>query len=192
MNFSGHLKGGLVAGTVTVALALGTGYTEVDVAALEGLVTAPLDSGPFRTLVGLFLSTGFMALFPDLDVGSIPQRWFLRIMFALLLLVHLAGRADLFAVMAFATLLPMLHKHRGWTHWKITPWAVALFLAVVHEVFRARAAWFGDFAWANVGEFLGDYWLYVLGAVLGHYTHLLLDMRKVRWLPFIHNAPGHH
>jgi len=192
MNFEGHLKGAVVAGAGAVALAVVTGYAPLDGDDLNALIAAPLDSHPFWLLGGIFASAGFMALFPDLDTASIPQRWFLRMMFVLLVLAHLAGRDDLFAVLAFAALLPLLHKHRGWTHWKLTPWLVAVFLAVVYEVFRARAAWFGGFSWQNVGGFLAEYWMFVLAAVMGHYTHLLLDRRSVRWLPFVRNPPNHH
>lgn len=191
MNFRGHFAGGIAAGTVAASLAAVSGALEIG-----GLDIPPGEAGAIPAglahVGGVFTTAWFMALFPDLDTASVPQRWFLRGMFALLVAVLAWGRMDLFAVLAFATLLPLIHRHRGWTHWKAAPWAVALFLAAAYEYLRAEASWFSGFSWENVGDFLLAYWQYVAACVIGHYTHLLLDSRRVRWLPFIRNPDGHH
>lgn len=190
MNFRGHFAGGLAAGAVAGSCALIAGQLELGGA-------APLDimggePGGVTHFGGVFAAAWFMALFPDLDTASVPQRWFLRGAMLLLVAALLAQRMDLFVLLAFASLLPLIHHHRGWTHWKITPWLIALFMAIVHETLRAEASWLMGFSWHNVGRILQAYWLYVLACVMGHYTHLLLDSRRVRWLPFIRNPEGHH
>ena len=182
--------GALAAGGGAVSLALATG----------GLIQG--GAGQFEVLGdgadglaqigGVFATAWFMALFPDLDTASIPQRWFMRAMFALLVAALAWGRMDIFAVLAFATILPLLHRHRGWTHWKVTPWLVALFLATVYEFLRARESWVFEFSWENVWAFLREYWHYTAACVIGHYTHLLLDSRRVPLLPFIRNSRAHH
>ena len=190
MNFRGHFVGGAVAGAAAGALMLVSGYSGLGGAGTAEALAGSNEAGAH--LVGVMLTAWFMALFPDLDTASIPQRWFLRGMFALLIAALAWGRLDLFVLLAFAALLPLIHRHRGWTHWRITPWVIPLFLASIHEYLRAQSSWFLGFSWENVWEFLGRYWIYVAASVLGHYTHLLLDSRRVKWLPFVRNSEGHH
>ena len=106
--------------------------------------------------------------------------------------VLLLGRLDLFVVLAFGALLPLIHRHRGWTHWKVTPWVVSLFLASAHEYLVTRDAWFRSFSPGGVWEAMERYWPFVFACVAGHYTHLLLDSRSLKWLPFIRNPADHH
>jgi len=189
MNFGAHAAGGVVAGVVAAGVA-GIASAGEQAPAMFGELEGVLGTGAFA--VGCFGAAFLMALFPDLDTASIPQRWYLRIMFAGLVASMLAGWMELFVVLALVALLPLLHRHRGWTHWRITPWGVAVLLAVAHEYAEARASWFSSFSWEAVGGLLLEAWPFVLACVLGHYTHLLLDSRSVRWLPFVRNAPGHH
>ena len=106
--------------------------------------------------------------------------------------MHFTGRHDLFVIIAFCALLPVLHQHRGWTHWKITPWVVAVFLAIVQEYFLSQQRWYKGFEWGNVIDLLKSYWLFVLACVCGHYMHLFLDARTMSWLKFIRNDANHH
>jgi len=77
MNFQAHLQGGLVAGSIAVGVALGTGYAEWQSDSLQRFLDQPLDFGqPISLLLSLFVTAVFMALFPDLDTTSVPQRWF--------------------------------------------------------------------------------------------------------------------
>ena len=75
------------------------------------------------------LGTAF-ALFPDLDVASVPQRWFYRAAAALLLVLISQGRAGDAALLGLLALLPLMHRHRGWTHrwWAVPLVPLALFL----------------------------------------------------------------
>ena len=189
MNFGGHAMGGVVAGFAAAAVA-GVAGAGSGAPAMFGELEEVLGTGAFSA--GCFGAAFLMALFPDLDTASIPQRWYLRIMFAGLVASVLAGWMELFVVLALVALLPLLHHHRGWTHWRLTPWGVAFLLAVAHEYADARASWFSSFSWADVWALLLEAWPFVLACVLGHYTHLLLDSRSVRWLPFVSNSPGHH
>ena len=193
MNFQAHLQGGLVAGSIAVGVALGTGYAEWQSDAWQRFLDQPLDFGqPISLLLSLFVTAVFMALFPDLDTTSVPQRWFFRAMFVMLAILYFQKELEVFCLLAFVTLLPVMHKHRGWTHWKVTPWLVALFLAIIWEYFRVQDTWRDRFSWENVWVALHNSWAFVFACVLGHYTHLLLDSRRIRLLPFIRNKPQHH
>lgn len=110
----------------------------------------------------------------------------------MLAILYFQKELEVFCLLAFVTLLPVMHKHRGWTHWKVTPWLVALFLAIIWEYFRVQDTWRDRFSWENVWVALHSSWAFVFACVLGHYTHLLLDSRRIRLLPFIRNKPQHH
>ena len=193
MNFQAHLQGGLVAGSIAVGVALGTGYAEWQSDAWQRFLDQPLDfEQPISLLLSLFVTAVFMALFPDLDTTSVPQRWFFRAMFVMLAILYFQKELEVFCLLAFVTLLPVMHKHRGWTHWKVTPGVVAVFLAIIWEYFRVQDTWRDRFSWENVWVALHSSWAFVFACVLGHYTHLLLDSRRIRLLPFIRNKPQHH
>ena len=193
MNHSGHTIGGIIAGGAVCFLASKTGDVELGWETLDQIKDSPLSpTQNTKTLLGLFMTTLFMSLFPDLDVHSVFQRWFFRIMFVLLGVLYFTGRYDLFVIVAFCALLPVLHQHRGWTHWKITPWAIAVFLAVIQEYFLAQHSYLNSFEWQNVLVLLKKYWLFVLACVSGHYMHLFLDARSMHWLKFISNGADHH
>ena len=193
MNFRGHLTGGLIAGGIATGVSLGAGYVSLNTESIQQFVAQPFHwEGEIQTLIGIYVTTLFMALFPDLDIGSIPQRWFFRGIFLLLVILYFQRQMELFSFFAFVAILPVMHKHRGWTHWKITPWLISLFLAVIIEYFETKGDWAGNFSWENVLSFLQEFWGYVFACVLGHYTHLLLDSRKIHWLPFISNSKNHH
>ncbi len=193
MNHTGHVAGGIIAGGAVCFIASLTGDVELGWDTLNELKDSPLSpTQNTRTILGLFLTSLFMSLFPDLDVHSVFQRWFFRIVFILLGVMHFSGRHDLFVIVSFCAIMPLLHQHRGWTHWKITPWAIAVFLAVVQEYFLAKNRWSSSFEWENVVDLLRNYWLFVLACVVGHYMHLFLDARSMRWLKFISNDSNHH
>ena len=193
MNHSGHVVGGVLTGGAVCYLASATGNAEFSWEALREITESPLSpTQNTKTVFGLFTTTLFMALFPDLDIQSVSQRWFYRIVFVLLGVMHFTGRQELFVIVAFCAVLPVLHQHRGWTHWKVTPWVIALFLAVVQEHFLAQERINGEFALDNVLELLQHYWLFVVACVAGHYMHLFLDARSMRWLKFISNDANHH
>ena len=197
MNFVGHAVGGVAAGAAAMLLA-GTLASVPGVAEVGGDTLTDmdlLDSGAY--LVGSFCTAFLMALFPDLDTASIPQRWYMRVLLLAMLWALWSERMALFTVLALAAPLPMLHKHRGWTHWPITPWLVALALATAHEYVATHDAGilmrlFHRFSWESVGESLLTYWPFVVAAVLGHYTHLLLDGRMLRGLGLFQRKAGHH
>lgn len=210
MNFKGHLTGGVVTGglvaVATAALATGDWATG-DWAAVSFTEAVPHVTGatvplwlatltspdqPLARAFILFALTVSMALFPDLDTRSTPQKWYLRVMFLALVALLLTGRHDGFILTALLLPLPLLHKHRGWTHWKITPWLFVFTLATLHEAAYARDTFFYRFDPVEIyGRAIQDWPLY-LAIVAGHATHLLLDTRTSRLFPSLRNAPKHH
>ena len=178
MNFSGHLVGGVIAGGAVVGLAMITKNNTMEVGSVSQLFSQQVwQSGDAKALIALFLITCFMALFPDLDLPSIQQRWFYRVILVVLAVLFLLRQSEMFALVTILVLLPVIHKHRGWTHWYITPFFIAIMMAMIFEYERSAQSWFGGFSIDNVLQYLKTYWIFVIGCVLGHYTHLLLDSK---------------
>jgi hypothetical protein len=193
VNFRGHTIGGVISATAVAGISIVVQYTPINSSTIQQFIKAPLSlEGAIPTLIALFLITWFMALFPDLDTASIPQRWFFRAVFVILALLYFYRQMEWFAILSFAAISPVLHKHRGWTHWKITPWLIALYLAIVFEYMRVKNGIFASFSWDNILEMFQQYWIFVIACIVGHYTHLLLDSKQVKYLPFISNARDHH
>ncbi len=178
MKFKTHVVGGSAAGILIMTAAQISGYTSADSSQLVEFANNPqITQGDIPKLMGLFMITVFMSLFPDLDSASILQRWFYRVLFLVLVVLFLIGQMGVFAAVSLIGLLPLLHKHRGWTHSKITPILLAVFFSAVIELHRSNQAWFGGFSLANVGNILKEYWIYAAACILGHYSHLLLDWK---------------
>ena len=193
MNFKGHLTGGMIAGGITSGVALWSNYVRPNQESIQLFLEDPLYlQGEVQTLIALFITTLFMSLFPDLDTASIPQRWFFRGMFLTLTFLFFTEQMEIFSILAFVSLLPVMHKHRGWTHWKITPWLIILFLIIVFEYFRFRSSLLSQLSVKHIIALMEEFWMYVFACVLGHYTHLLLDSQHIKILPFVSNNSSHH
>ena len=162
MTFKGHLVGGVIAGVGLAGISIQLGYIP------------PQDVNRW---VGVGATTVFFSLFPDLDTSSVPQRWFFRGVLLLLFYLGWSGHYELATLVGMLSISPLLHRHRGWTHWKISPLIAALVLGATYEYWRARHAWVGGFSWGNVSELLQANTLFMVACIVGWYTHLLLDGR---------------
>ena len=180
MNFPQHIKGAILAGAAVGVLAVASGQVEMETDSLAQFVQNPLAEGPVRKLVGLFFLAWFMALFPDLDTGSTPRKYYFHGIVFILTALYIVSELQLLAFIAIISLTPMLHKHRGWTHWLITPWVLSALLALAGEYLRARDSWFFGFDWGNALEWWLTNWIYTVAFVFGHYAHLLLDSRLAK------------
>ena len=185
MHFKEHLAGGGAAALISTA-AVSLAGPEALPPGFEPMWIFP----PQAAYPALCLAAALgMALFPDLDTASIPQRWTLRGLLAGMAAALWMGEPWLLAGLALAAVLPMAHRHRGWTHWPATPWLLAGLLATGWEYQRAQSAWFSQFDWEGVWGLLVDFRWLVFSMVAGHYTHLLLDRTK-GGLPFPHSVPA--
>ena len=123
-NFRGHLWGGFVATILSALLCVaGLWWT----GSLE----------PYRTIdiwpkILLLLVIGMLsACFPDTDTESKSQRLFYRLLILLDLWFILIGDYRTAALLGLGAMLPLLGKHRGWTHtWLAMLLVPALFLLV--------------------------------------------------------------
>ncbi len=147
-------RGHIIAGTVFGLLLL------------VGLAFSPLARGlePVPMLVHgiviLWLAILF-ALFPDVDIKSRGQVLFYRIFFVLDLLLLIQKFYVEAALLGFLAMLPIISRHRGWTH---TIPAMILVPApiLLGPMYLARAP-------------VLDGLPFYLGAVAGYLSHLVAD-----------------
>ena len=154
-GYKGHLAGAVVffglyfAGLVFV-FAVDQAYrqfTEIELVAY-----------PF-VLFGLSLMFG---LWPDVDTNSKGQNIFYALFFAIDVVLIVTRRFEEAAYLGLFAILPVIGKHRGWTH---TYWAMLLIpspLLVLPAVLFPEAAPFSGL------PFYG-------AAVVGYFSHLFMD-----------------
>ncbi|NQU62855.1 MAG: metal-dependent hydrolase [SAR324 cluster bacterium] len=178
MRFRGHLIGGVIAGVIVVGIAAKSGVVSIRADSPSSLISVDaLSQSDTSTTIMLFLLTLVMALFPDLDTASIPQRWFLRLSYLLLIVLLFLKQMDLFAIVTLILLLPLLHHHRGWTHSKLAPFAIAILVIMVMLYLQSPFLQIERFSIDYAIFLFQEYWIIFLACVVGHYTHLLLDSR---------------
>lgn len=167
MNFKSHAIGGAVAATVVTSASV----------LILGQNSIPITSPGI-----LFSLCFFMSLFPDLDTASIPQRLFYRALAPIFVYIyHYHGKDFLFLV-AFLSIMPLMDRHRGWTHWKGTPFMLSLTALYFYDSSRGFYA-------IEKNILIFNYILFISSIVVGHYTHLLLDSKHVK---IFGNSKDHH
>ncbi len=154
MQFRGHLTGGCVAAVAFAEFAVQIGNVANE---------------DFSTWIHLFGLTLFFSLFPDLDTASIPQRWFFRIVLATMLVLAWYERYRLAALLGVIAILPVIDRHRGWTHWRTAPVLIPTILYLLFGFWNGGEE--GSFGW----QYLLNNKMYLLACALGWYVHLVLD-----------------
>ena len=167
MNFKGHLTGGMVIGA---GLAAGAYVFSEPL----GVSTTPLLLGQ------IFAVALFFSLFPDLDISSIPQRWFFRSIFVILLILSYYQRFEEAALLALVAITPLLNSHRSWTHNIFTVLLFPVVIALIYEYLLTKELFFESFSINRIVEHLVNHRWLVLACIGGWYTHLLLDFIQVK------------
>jgi len=100
------------------------------------------------------------ALWPDVDTNSLGQKLFYGIFLVLDSFLLLTGLYNEAALLGFFALLPIVGKHRGWTH---TIWAAFLIPSpmLLLPIFKPEL---------NAGGLE-----YYVPVVIGYLSHLILD-----------------
>ena len=124
-----------------------------------------------HSLEGIFASFGlalFTSLWPDVDIKSKSQRLIYLLLFILDLLLILEGAYLASALLGLLLILPLLGKHRGWTH---SRWSMVLL--------PSPLLWIPMYLNGSLSVFTGL--PYYLAAVIGYATHLFLDAHLLPW-----------
>lgn len=156
-GYKGHIAGAVVLGTAYVA-AVSMVPSNTNFA--QGLLS------DWQMLTGLFITAILFGLWPDVDTNSAGQNLFFGIAFALDVLLIITGRFEAAAYLGLLAMTPIIGKHRGWTH---SFWAMLLVPSPIVLV---------TYAYNPQKVALG---LMIYGAaVVGYFSHLLLDGRVLR------------
>jgi membrane-bound metal-dependent hydrolase YbcI (DUF457 family) len=146
-------------GHISIALCFGVALLFV----LGSTAAAAAMPMPRRALtaVGTLWTGVIFALFPDVDIKSRGQMLFYRLFIGLDVLLIATGQFAVAAYFGLLALLPIVSRHRGWTH------SVAAMLLVPSPILAVPMYLAG----APVLDGLPFY----LGAVTGYFSHLVAD-----------------
>jgi hypothetical protein len=118
--FTRHLWGGFLATLIAIAL-VGAGLWQT------GQLGPYLTVAESPKLVLLIVIGLLSACFPDVDTGSRSQRLFYRLILLVDLWLLYQRNYKAAALLGLGAMLPLLDRHRGWTH----TWLAALLVPAV-------------------------------------------------------------
>ena len=152
-SYKGHVAGGFVAAAAyTAAVSL----LPVDrLADYAHLLTG------WQVLTGVFIIAMLFGLFPDVDTKSKGQGIFYWAAFLLLALLIWAQEFQVAAYFGLVCTLPLLSKHRGWTHSIMAAFLVPAPIIVMPYIYSDKL--------------LPVAVLFYGAAVVGYLSHILLD-----------------
>lgn len=157
-GYKGHIAGGLAANAIYLA---GVKLLPGDI-----LERWNISLEDWQLIAGLFVIAVLFALFPDVDTNSVGQNIFFGIAFVADILLIVAGKFEAAAYLGLLAMLPVIAKHRGWTHHKLAMVLVPLPILVIPYVQNQKIWSLGLLIYGS--------------AVAGYFSHLLLDGLIVR------------
>lgn len=158
-NWKGHVIGGLVVGGAYAAVAQAVPLEHL--AEMAGLLR------DWQALAGVLVLGVLFALFPDIDTNSKGQNIFFGLALAVDILLIVNGHIQAAAYLGLVAMLPVVGKHRGWTHSKWAMLLVPLPILLVPYLYNDQ-----NLSVAAV---------YYGASVAGYFSHLLLDGLIIKW-----------
>ena len=152
-NWKGHVAGGVVLGGAYTAL-----LSWVPVAAYAETANLLHD---WQALAAILVLSVLFALFPDVDTNSKGQNIFYGLALVVDIILIWSGNIQAAAYLGVIALLPIVGKHRGWTHslWAMIVVPLPIIIAPYlynHQLLKISFVYYG-------------------AAVIGYFSHLLLD-----------------
>ncbi|HEX8762557.1 MAG TPA: metal-dependent hydrolase [Candidatus Saccharimonadales bacterium] len=158
-NWKGHVVGGV---------ALGAGYAAaMTVVPIERFAEMAGLLHDWQALAAVLVVSTLFALFPDVDTNSKGQNIFFGLALATDIALIWSGNIQAAAYLGLIAMLPVVGKHRGWTHSKLAMLAVPLPILVVPYLYN--------------DNILPISIVYYGAAVVGYFSHLLLDGLIFKW-----------
>ncbi len=157
-GYKGHIAGAVAANAVYLA--------GVKLLPSDLLERSNISLQDWQLIIGLFVVAVLFGLFPDVDTNSVGQNLFFGIAFIAMIILILAGKFEPAAYLGLLAMMPIIGKHRGWTHHKLAMFLVPLPIVVI--------------------PYLSNQEIWTLGlliygaAVVGYFSHLLLDGLIIR------------
>jgi hypothetical protein len=169
-GWKGHIAGAVVLNTAYVASVRFLPDTTL-------LQRWDLSLQDWQLLIGLYVIAVLFGLFPDVDTNSMGQNIFFGVAFIAEIVLIVTGKFEPAAYLGLLAMTPIIGKHRGWTHSKLAMVLVPspiLFIPYLHN----RHVW-------TLGVVIYG------AAVVGYFSHLLLDGLIVRFIRF-RGSNGHY
>jgi hypothetical protein len=152
-GYKGHIVGALAINAVYVA--------SVRLLPGEMLERWDISLQDWQLLVGLF---------PDVDTNSVGQNVFFGIAFIAMIVLIVSGKFEPAAYLGLMAMMPIIGKHRGWTHHKLAMFLVPSPILLIPYLHNQHVWTLG---------------LLIYGAsVTGYFSHLLLDGLIIRRIRF--------
>lgn len=152
-NWKGHVVGGVALGGLYAAV---LSYAPVQQYAEQVHLLSD-----WQAMAAILVLSVLFALFPDIDTNSKGQNIFYGLALVCDVLLIWNGNVQAAAYLGLIAMLPVVGKHRGWTHSKPAMLLVPLPILVVPYLYDSRAIKIAA--------------LYYGAAVAGYFSHLLLD-----------------
>lgn len=185
--FREHWIGGLTAYSFFFVVSL------IATLAVSIFFGSPFSWNPTITLnpleiVGCFVIALLFGLWPDVDIKSKSQKIFYCVLFFVnLTLIIILRRYVESAVLGLFAMLPILSKHRGWTHSRITMLLLpSLFLFI--PIYTEYPNWNWSAEWDEISELITSLatwerlpeiaqrgFAFYLAGLIGYASHLYLD-----------------
>lgn len=158
-NWKGHVGGGLVLGAAYVGA--------ISYAPVEYFAERAHLLHDWQALVAVMVLSVLFALFPDIDTNSKGQNIFYGIALTFDIMLIASGNIQAAAYLGIVAMLPIVGKHRGWTHSKPAMLLIPLPLVAIPYLYDEKLLPISLF--------------YYGAAVVGYFSHLLLDGLIVKW-----------
>jgi membrane-bound metal-dependent hydrolase YbcI (DUF457 family) len=152
-NWRGHVAGGVVLGG---AYAAALSFVPV-----QRFAEAADVLHDWQAMAAILVLAVLFALFPDVDTNSKGQNIFFGLALAVDVLLIWSGNIQAAAYLGLIAMLPVVSKHRGWTHSKLAMVLVPLPIVIVPYLYSHKV--------------LSIVLVYYGAAVAGYLSHLLLD-----------------
>ena len=172
--FRGHYIGGLIAYTLFFVLSLG--------ASLFGQVAmqVPLERNPTISfnpwsIGACFVVAVLSGLWPDVDIKSRSQQIFYRIFLVFSIILILRKQYFQSAVLGIFAMLPLLGKHRGWTHSRLTMLLLPAVFFVLPIYFEGAAVDLENLTSSQNIDLVWSGFPFYTASLIGYATHLHLD-----------------
>jgi membrane-bound metal-dependent hydrolase YbcI (DUF457 family) len=164
-GYRGHITGAVLFGLTYIGIltfALSIDLWHYRGAMLQG----------WQHITALLVLSTLFGLWPDIDTNSKGQDLFFGAVFVLDILLVVNRYFEAAAYLGLVAMLPILGKHRGWTHSKLAMILVPLPIGLVPY-------WADNASWQPALIYYG-------AAVVGYFSHLFFDGLVLRIRPFRH------
>lgn len=152
-NWKGHVGGAVVLGGAYAAA--------LSFAPVERFAEAANVLHDWQAMAAIMVLSILFGLFPDVDTNSKGQNIFYGFALAVDVMLIWSGNIQAAAYLGLIALLPIVGKHRGWTHSKWAMLLIPLPIIAIPYLYNE--------------EMLRISLVYYGAAVTGYFSHLLLD-----------------